>query len=386
MYYAFIKLNTLRVLMMKKIPVILLALLTPNLAAAQITYDFSGAATGLYGYSNLEKRFDSQEHHSQGTGNLNLNTAINYQYSEDYSLSLNLDLMAGVDHYLKDYNQGNWGEEAYGIFDAPAGRLMLGQTSNVAAQFHQGAPTVGPLGDDNLRITDFIANPNWQRNKKSTGFATLNSTSLNTDGVAPKISYITPEFYNTMLGFSYIPDTYNRRGLVNKFAQYSQDDGYVAALYHSLDLGFVDLAASLGYAQYHDNDQEYSAGLKLTRGGWSLGGSYRRSYIDGRDKSRPQAISERTPELFDNYREGRAWDLGLGYEIGPYQVSLSYFDTQADRTKNSDQIVALSNQYQLNKWLDLYLIGAYAKFKGNTSVIENNRTGYAVISGLSLNF
>lgn len=371
---------------MKYFPVFLAALFVPAAASAQMTYEFSGSAVGLYGYTDLEKRFESKEHHSQGTGTFSFNSSANYEFNEDYSLSLNLDVIAGVDHHLKDYNQGVWGEEAYAIVDSPAGRFMLGQTSNVAAQFHQGAPSVGPLGENNIRLTDFIHNPNWQRNSHTTRFATLNSTSLDTDGVAPKASYISPEFYNTLIGFSYMPDSYNRRGLINKFAHYSKKDGYAAALYHHADLDFAQLAASLGYAQYHDNDKEYSAGLTLTRGNWTLGGSYRKTYIDGRDKSRPSVVSERTPELFDNYREGDAWDIGLGYEIGPYKVSLSYFTTQAKRTNNTDKIVALNNVYQYNKWIDVYLTGAYAKFKGDNTTIADNNAGYAVIAGLSLNF
>lgn len=91
--------------------------------------------------------------------------------------------------------------------------------------------------------------------------------------MAPKISYITPEFYHTLLGFSYIPDTYNRRGLVNKDARYAKKDGYAAAAYNSLDLGFADMTSSAGYAEFHDNDKEFSLGLNLARGNWNLGGS-----------------------------------------------------------------------------------------------------------------
>lgn len=145
---------------------LLLGLLLPLSAHADWDYEISGSATGLYGYSDLEKRFRADERHSQGTGDFHLNTAVIYTYNDDYGASLNADFMGGIDHNLKNYSQGSWGEEIYGIFDAPAGRLMLGQTANVGAQFHQGAPMVGPLGLNDSRIVDFIANPNWTRTKK----------------------------------------------------------------------------------------------------------------------------------------------------------------------------------------------------------------------------
>ena len=94
-------------------------------------------------------------------------------------------------------------------------------------------PSVGPLGVNNSDIVDFIANPNWRRNKTGTAFRTLNSTDINTDGTAPKISYITPEFYQTVVGLTYVPDIYSRAGLVSRYADYKNEDGYVCLLYTS---------------------------------------------------------------------------------------------------------------------------------------------------------
>ena len=214
----------------------------------------------------------------------------------------------------------------------------------------------------------------------------LGGCAGNTMAVSKLLVGMSVEKAKDLLGFSYVPDAYSRTGLINKFADYAKDDGYIGALYHNLDLDFVDISASLSYAEYHDNDKELGAGMQLRRGGWTLGGSFRKTYIDGDDKRKPSPISERTPELFDNYREGYAWDIGLGYEIGPYQVSLGYFDAKASHTKNRSQITMLSNQYQFNKWIDAYLIGAYTKFRGATDEASENRTGYAVVSGLRLNF
>ena len=84
---------------------------------------------------------------------------------------------------------------------------------------------------NNRDVVNFISNPNWVRDGKVTKFATLDSTAIDTDGVAPKISYISPEFYNTYLGLSYVPDAYNRAGLISRYASYKEDGGHVAALY-----------------------------------------------------------------------------------------------------------------------------------------------------------
>lgn len=356
-------------------------------AQAEFSFNTYGRATGLYGYTDAEKRFEDVDSKQNATGDFEAGFEARYDFNDDYALSLNLDLMGGIDHELKNYNQGAWGEEAYGIFDSPYGRLMGGQTFNVAKQFHVGAPSYGPLKVNDSDIVDFIRNPNWKRTSKEAYFATLNATDINTDGVAPKISYITPEFYHTLLGFSYIPDTYNRRGLVNKDARYAKKDGYAAAAYNSLDLGFADMTSSAGYAEFHDNDKEFSLGLNLARGNWNLGGSWRKTYIDGADAPLSTRSKKKDlPALFDNYREGRAWDVGIGYEFGPYCASLSYLNSKAENTRNYDQIVILSNSFQVNKYLDLYAIGSFAKFRGEDRDIEHNNQGYAFVTGASLSF
>lgn len=115
------------------------ALLAFPLQAGEWEYDASGSVTGLYGYA------DTESHH-HGTGDADLAVYAKYVFNNEYEAGIYADFMFGVNHELEDYNQGKWGEEIYGIMDSPYGRLMLGQTWNVAAQFHGGVPTVGPLG------------------------------------------------------------------------------------------------------------------------------------------------------------------------------------------------------------------------------------------------
>ena len=349
--------------------------------ANDLSFDVSGQARGFYGYSDINNRYKDNHSSQNAVGDFEVNTEISYDINPDYKASLNLDLNAGIDHELKNYNQGVWGEEAYGIFDTPFGRLMAGQTYNVAKQFHVGAPNAGNF--DKTFISNFIQNPNWKRTSKDASFATLTSTDINTDGTAPKITYITPEFYGSYVGVSYVPEIYNRRGLVNKYADYAKEDGYVLSAYHYEDLGFADLNSSVGYGVFHNDDKEFSLGLNLSRGNWSLGGSWRKTYVDGQPyETKPL----RTSLLFDNYREASAWEVGLGYDFGPYSMSLSYFDSKADNTKNHDKVVMLSNVFQVNKYMEIYALGAYSQFEGQTHALEENNKGYAVITGVGFKF
>lgn len=359
-------------------------LFLPSWAQAEMSFEVNGNMDALYGYSDLSKEYEYKEDNNNVPTNYNLNTSLQYDFNEDYSASLNLDLMAGTDKELKDYNNGEWGQEVYGIVDSPYGRIMLGETYNVAAQFHNGAPNAGPV--NNSSIVDFISNPNWVRDGKETRFATLNSSSINTDGVAPKVSYITPQIYNTMIGFTYVPDVYDRRGLIDKHAEYADKDAFITSIYNELDLGWFDMTSSLGYADYRDNDKEFSGSINLSRGNWNLGGGYRKTYIDGDEYKIGTSANRPQPELFDNYREGQAWDVGVGYEIGPYKVSLSYFNSKAENTDNQDEIIMLANNYQVTKNLNLYLIGAHVDFQGENDNLDNNNKGYAFVTGIGLSF
>ena len=245
--------------------------------AGELTYEAGGSLRALYGYSDVSSRYQrfNDHNHTPAAGELNLSAG--YDFNDDYTLSLHLDLSGATDKEVENYNQGAWGEEIYGIFDSPYGRLMLGQTYNVAYQFGVGAPTAGPLKVNNSDITDFIANPNWYNRDRNGIFKTLNSTDINTDGVAAKISYISPQFYNSYLGFTYVPDSWNNAGLINRRAEYKNKSGYIFGAYNESELAGFNITASLGYARYEDIDREYSAGISINRGNWTLGGSFRRT-------------------------------------------------------------------------------------------------------------
>lgn len=356
--------------------------------AGEWSFDASGNVSALYGYSDVDSRYKrlNDNNHTPSAAEISLSAEYTFDNSA-YTAGLYLDAMAGADKELEDYTQGKWGEEAYAILDTPYGRVMGGQTWNVAYQFGVGAPSIGALGVNNSDIVDFIANPNWQRNKSGTAFRTLNSTDINTDGTAPKISYITPEFYQTVIGLTYVPNIYSRAGLVSRYADYKNEDGYIAAIYNHAELGSFSFETSLGLAFFTDDDREFSAGMSISRGNWTFGGSYRRAYADGDDY--PQNIRrelQRMPEYFDGYREGYAWNVGVGYAFGPYQTGLSYFNAKADHARNEDRIVQFSNQYQLNKYTDLYLIAAHVDYRGADNDVRDNAKGYAFIIGAGFNF
>ena len=347
-------------------------LLPLSAQAGSWSYDVSGTAHALYGHRDVSTRYKHKQNNEKAVGYAELNLSTEYKFDEDTNLGLYVDVMKNANRSTRTLNNGSWGKEVYGIFNSSYGRLMIGETYNIAHQFHQSEENI-------LSPTNLLTNPNWNRKENRVFFKTLTSTSIDTDGVAPKITYITPGFKDTYLGVSYINNINNRRGLVNKQLSYQNNEGYVASIYNEFDAYYFDIYSSIAYAEFHGTDKEISASLKLKRGNWNLSSGYHKAYIDGKK----YGISA---DLSDNYREGYAWDVGLGYEFGPFTGTLTYLNSKSDNTDNEDRLITLSGKYQHNKYLDFYLGASHVDYQGQDNNISNNNKGYIFITGLGVNF
>ena len=350
-------------------------------AVAKWEYSAEGEGKALYGYENAAKRYEKQNKNNHIPTDGWVSLSAKNEFSDDYELIVFADFMAGTDQYLKDYNHGSWGEELYFKWQTPYGQFSAGQMNNVAYLQGVSAPNFGPLNVNNSDVVNFINNPNWKRRKKITSFKTLNSTYINTDGDAAKFSYLSPEFYNTTVGFSYVPYAYSRAGLINKHAAYHGQDAIVFSAENHLELDFADIKSSLGYAEFFENDKEYSAGLSIYRKGFTLGGSYRRTNVNGKKSS--SAKNYALPEFFDAYRNAEAYALGFGYEIGPFKSALTYFASKTKKHDFEDKIVQFSGEYQLKRHIKIYSAVAHVDFSGKKG--ENNR-GYTFVLGSGINF
>lgn len=351
--------------------------------AGEFVYDYGSTANGFYGYSDYADKYKDNRKQYHTPISAEIYTSAGYKFDAENLLKVGIDAQIAGGKEVEDYNHGKWGENIYATYQAKFGDLSVGQIYNAAYQMAVGAPSVGAFRVNNSMITDFIANPNWQRHSRIASYRTLNSTYLNTDADAFKVSYVTPQMYNTKLALSYTPDSYSEAGLNNKHSQYAHRSSYAAGIYNDLDLDYVDVETSLGYAYNKKNNQELSAGISLYRKGWTLGGSYRKTFTASGDYALNNVRADDMIEYFDGFRKGQAYNVGLSYEIGPLKTGVSYFTTKADETEAKDQIITWANRFALNKYAALYLAGAFAQYEGDK--YESNR-GYAAIGGVELTF
>ncbi len=371
---------------MKKILLVTAFLLSAApVCAGEFFYDYSGQAAAFYGYSEFADRYSYLHKHNNTPSYAEIYTSAGYRFDGDTTFKIGAELQISGAKEVEDYNHGKWGENIYAELAGKYGELSVGQLYNAAYQLAVGAPSVGHFRANSTPITDFIANPNWKRHSRVASYRMVNSTYLNTDADAPKISYTTPEFYNTKLAFSYTPDSYSQAGLINEHSRYDNRSSYATGLYNYIQLADWEIETSIGYAYNRKNNQEISAGMSIYRKGWTLGGSYRHTFTSSGDYALNLSNGNDLPYYFDGYRRSHAYNVGLSYQFGPFISGLTYFAGYADKTDNESKIVTWANKFEFHKHFSLYLTTAYGEYTGGRTNEENNR-GYAFIGGLELNF
>ena len=357
---------------MKIYPIALVLLCVANTGfASSFDVDYSISLGNFYGYTDYSSKTPSSYKHNNFNSSLNAYTNLSYNINSNYTASITAYTMIDTSKEIENYNQGYWGEEVFFNFQTPIGDFSAGQDYNVAYNFAVGAPNIGSYRINNTDLTNFLINPNWYQKGSKSYYKTLNSTYINTDGASNKINYTTKEFFNTKLGLSYIPKVNSRSGLVSKDASYHNNEAYVLGLYNSFYLKDYEIETSLGFADYKENDKEYSLGFSVYRKGWTLGSSFRKTNTNKADSPLNNTV------LYDTYREGYAYNAGISYEFGPLTTGVSYFYSKSDQTKNEDEIISFSNSYVYNKHTTISLTLAH-----QTSRDENITRGFATILGL----
>ena len=350
------------------------------------TFNAGANATVLYGYNDFPNRFDSENENDNVYSSLYLTFSAAYNFNKDYQLGVYYLPNSSGTQYFENYDGDEWINQIYGAFMTPYGQFQVGMNYNVAYQMYVGAPSVGPLGVNDSAITDFLNNPNWSRiGGKVAFYPTLDSTRMDTDNIAPKFSYLSPAYKGTQFGFSYMPSAYNQNGLLNGYAPYYDKEAYVAALSNQHKFGEFNVSSYVGYGLYVDDHEDMSAGLSVAYKNWTLGGSYRQTNADSDNPIDENVTNDWLSPYYDDFRDGRVWNIGLSYTYENFSTGVSYFESIARKSRNRDQFVQWANQYQLDEYWTLYTAIGYAKFEGLTGTVSDSNEGCSFIAGVGFN-
>lgn len=275
-------------------------------------------------------------------------------------------------------------DKAYVWIEGGWGKLQLGSDYNAASLLHVAAPEAAGLwnGPSNGVLSDTVV----PRPAAVTTMFSGNQTELDHDDNAEKVLYFTPSLAGVTLGMSYTPNSQSEdnRG-VTRSAEF-----LAAGLLVERRLGDVGVTASLGYgrgvldadsAATHDKVQALSAGLQLSAGPLTLGGS-----VGTEHHSYPGRAT--TASSIDH--SGRSFDLGAMVTDGPLSVSIDHYRSavRGSATLPGDDRVTvsqLSAKRMLGPGVALMAAFAHIAYDDEASSTDS-RAGYTIMSGLGLWF
>lgn len=355
--------------------------------ANNFEYDTNFALRALYGYFEPAKKFNDNINHNHFPLSANFNNKLNYLIDSETEFALNINLKAQTGHNLDNLNQGHWGEEVYISTFSKYGDFYLGQMDNSSVILGINKANLNIWQFTPTDMVNFAFNPNWSQKNKTKYYATLDSTLSDTDGSSLKFVYLTPEYKNTTLGFTFTPENNANDGLASKFSSYYGKSSYTVSLHNYQEFNFADAEFYLSYADYKDSHFEYAGGFLLYRKGWSLFGSYRKTNTSSSDK--PIAKVDKSANrlaYYDGFRKSEAYNLGISYEFAYITSTFSYFDSFSNKTRAKNRIYNLHNSLKFDKNYALYLGFAYVDFISDNGKKTDGNKGFAAYTGVEFKF
>ena len=273
-----------------------------------------------------------------------------------------------------------WLDDVYTYAETKYGKVELGATDNVAKKLHNGAPEVGPL--DTIKIANWLG---------VIPAVSLDSTTIKFGGNSKKISYFSPKFYGFQLGASYIPGaarfgafqiTHNGAqpsGVLkanNAFSNAYAISGAYEGKFSGVTVGADVAYGSVGFRNnlFKKNQEQYSFGADVSFSGFTVGAGY--SFYDWN---------------LNRKNNDQSFELGVGYENGPYAVSANYFFSKIGKYMGTEmskfQKYQVSGKYKLGAGVDAFATFAYLDLNDRAATgYEDLNKVWTVVTGLALTF
>lgn len=288
-------------------------------------------------------------------------------------------------------------KRAFATVSGAFGQVQVGELENVASNNHNTAPDEGAIYTSDGFFDAWVNPPANNALDNGEPFANI-QTTFETNMPANKVAYMTPQFSGFQAGIDYEPDmgqtTYGHY-LMPPNSTVAATDPAVATtvptggathevITYGGNLGAVAVKADIGGDQQSfASVSAYDGGLSLGMNGFTLSGS---AVTRGTGSS----IADKTAGA-----RGYTYDVGVGYENGPWGVSLSYMDgNAADWFKTT---LTATPYDTVNLWLFGvgYALGPGVKITGNLfsvnwktadGVSTDQNKGTAGVLGLNLQF
>ncbi|WP_417782935.1 porin [Terasakiella pusilla] len=338
------------------------------------------------GYMNQYVGYASQdEDGQQDFAEVKVESETELYFRGSTTLDNGLTIGVNIDRYA-DRNEANGDDVFLQISSDSLGRLRIGQTKGAAYALSHTAPTVGPIGNNDGDVQDWIFNP------ESVASGQTMTVSESNDG--QKLVYWTPNIGGFQAGISYgLDDGANGsnevlEGVVDVGGGNTDSDtAWDVGVAYNGDFGGVTFGADVTYQQNNnggttgagvENRNAYRIGAEVGFSGFTVGASFRDTDNEGNVKD----------------IDAMGWDLGVSYETGPYAVSLAYMYLEQDTAANSG-LEHTREQWVLGASYDLgagvALVGSvfhaeYDDATDNAPNSTNDNEGTGIVTGLQVSF
>jgi hypothetical protein len=290
------------------------------------------------------------------------------------STTLDNGIQFGVNVQLEGNSTGDQIDESYAFIEGNFGRILIGSENSAGYIMGVAAPNVG-IGINSGDQGDWVpVDADGGLFRK-----TLGATSLENAGVndANRLTYFTPRFGGIQGGISYTPDS-GEDDNTQPSENASYHNGLDVAVNFTQSFGGFDVAA-FGRAGIASNDATggddptvFGTGVNLGFAGFTVGGSYGLQEDAGAD-------------------EGQSFDLGVSYGTGPWGVSLTYFNGEADGAAGGGdeelQTVEAAASYALGPGIKVVGSVGWNDFSDDESGADDaSNDGFWIVSGIKLSF
>jgi len=364
-------------------------------AAAQIELRLDGYMNNFFGFGEVDNDDDNVD---RNPTNLFSDGEVWFvgEYTADNGITFGANIQLESFGTTPDHV-----DENFAFIEGSFGRINVGSENTAAYLMQYSAPEAGaPINSGWL--TSFIPPSDDQ----TAAFRHPSiSTFLDYGNDENGISYFTPRFAGFQLGLTYTPtidgsgDGSNEPADTDCSGEGNTCDGSNG---FSVGLNFVesfngfDVAVAGGFRTATEavseanpaaattanpsptsqsaTDQlyQYSAGLNLGFGGFTVGGSF-------------------ALEDSDQATEGHSWDAGVSYSTGPITVAATYFQSESEGSAGTDgedelRAAKVAINYTLAPGIITSGTLLYAEWEDEDNNANNDVEGIVGIIGLRYNF
>ncbi|HEY9164446.1 MAG TPA: porin [Magnetovibrio sp.] len=320
---------------------------TEAFAADKISLGLGGFMRQYVGVTNSDEVANAGTNNTDRAMNLSQwsNTEVHFKGST--TLDNGLAVSVKIEKEADKAGTGTDATELTVSSDA-MGALTLGGTPHAGDDFRVGAPNAGNF--------DWTDTDPW---------VSVGSTTANAQQAAPvarditdmgdksiKVKYVSPSFSGVNVFGSYTAaegsNTHNARNL----ARNRTNDGSTLGVAYSGEMSGATISAAAIHARTNGTGEVNNFGLNVGMAGFTVGGAY--AEFDGD-----------TAGNTGNY--GKAWELGVAYETGPYSVSARYMASDdkgviATAGKDKDKKYQVAGTYDMGAGVALTATYFHSKF------------------------